>query len=74
MRPLEFQGHWRKDGNATILNTGKTAKVAFRGRSKQPYIIGGPLESDEPYIFEQMHFHWGRRDEHGSEHVINGQL
>lgn len=73
MKPLEFHGHWKREGNATLLNTGKTAKVSLRGRSIQPYITGGPLESDERYIFEQMHFHWSRRDEHGSEHVVDGK-
>jgi carbonic anhydrase len=27
---------------------------------------------DRPYIFAQIHFHWGEDNEEGSEHTING--
>ncbi|XP_031637909.1 carbonic anhydrase 1-like [Contarinia nasturtii] len=26
------------------------------------------------FIFEQMHLHWGEKDDHGSEHVIDGKI
>lgn len=34
-------------------------------------LFGGPL--DEGYIFEFIHFHWGRNDSDGAEHQLNGQ-
>lgn len=71
--PLEFHGHWKKDGNATLYNTGTTAKVIFQYRSENPYITGGPLRAGERYIFEQMHFHWAKKDKYGSEHTVNGE-
>lgn len=29
--------------------------------------------NDSEYIFEQLHFHWGRNNEEGSEHRVNGE-
>ncbi|GJQ71107.1 hypothetical protein Trydic_g1012 [Trypoxylus dichotomus] len=39
--------------------------------SKRPAIVGGPLRFS--YEFEQVHFHWGKTDDVGSEHTIDGQ-
>lgn len=36
-----------------------------------PQIYGGPLHADR-FIAESLHFHWGSKDSHGSEHVIDG--
>lgn len=38
---------------------------------KPPTITGGPLS--DPYVFTQMHFHWGENDEEGSEDTLDGQ-
>lgn len=27
----------------------------------------------QPYIFNQLHFHWGMNDEEGSEHTVDGK-
>jgi len=34
-----------------------------------PFISDGGL--DDVYIFQQLHFHWGKDDARGSEHLIN---
>jgi len=34
-----------------------------------PTIRGGGLLGT--YIFQQLHFHWGSDDSHGSEHQVN---
>lgn len=73
VKPLKFCGFLDKDGQAIIENTGTSAKVTFPNRKKRPFIKGGPMKSNELYIFEQMHFHWAEQDDIGSEHVINGQ-
>lgn len=39
--------------------------------SEKVYISGGPLNAT--YKFEQLHFHWGEKDEEGSEGRINNQ-
>lgn len=72
MPALEFFGHWDGEGNATLTNTGHSAMVKL-GRDEQPYISGGPLKSGQRYIFEQMHFHWAKKDKYGSEHSVDGQ-
>lgn len=34
-----------------------------------PFIFGGPLKGE--YEMVGLHFHWGRQNNRGSEHVIN---
>lgn len=34
-----------------------------------PTLSGGPLKG--PYVFSQLHFHWGGNDSVGSEDLIN---
>lgn len=34
-----------------------------------PYIFGGLLQNE--YIFEGLHFHWGARNNRGSEHILD---
>lgn len=36
-----------------------------------PLLSGGPLKSK--YSFEQLHFHWGLKNNEGSEHTIDGR-
>lgn len=38
-------------------------------QGKIPYIFGGKL--DDEYEFVGLHFHWGERNNRGSEHVYN---
>lgn len=73
VKPLKYVGYWEKDGQAIIENTGTSAKVTFHNRKHLPFICGGPLQLNDRYIFEQMHFHWAEKDNAGSEHVVNGQ-
>lgn len=73
MLPLEYHDHWKAVGVACVQNTGTSAMVTFSRRPAQPYIIGGPLPSNEKYIFEQLHFHWSDTDESGCEHTLEGR-
>jgi len=34
-----------------------------------PYIFGGPLKGK--YEMVGLHFHWGKQNNRGSEHIIN---
>jgi len=38
--------------------------------SKAAMLTGGPL-GNSVYVFEQLHFHWGKNDYEGSEDLIN---
>lgn len=70
---MQFHGHWKMDGEAVLENRGKNAKITFQNRKMQPYISGGPLTDNTHYIFEEMHFHWDKKNKFGSEHTINGK-
>lgn len=37
---------------------------------KLPYVFGGKLTAE--YEFDGLHFHWGDKNNRGSEHVFNG--
>ncbi|XP_033215085.1 carbonic anhydrase 6-like isoform X2 [Belonocnema kinseyi] len=67
---LNLSGHWLRDGDATLINTGKTAKICLSGDRIPSSIKGGPLFTDE-YEFQEVHFHWGKENCCGSEHTIN---
>lgn len=34
-------------------------------------VAGGPLEG--PYRLKQLHFHWGKKHDVGSEHTVDGK-
>lgn len=40
--------------------------------SENPYIFGGMLNHGKNYEFQALHFHWGRKNNRGSEHLLNG--
>lgn len=67
---LEYHGYWDAVGEASVKNTGTSAKITFSKRPQKPYIMGGPLK--ERYIFEQLHFHWAETDQSGCEHTLEG--
>jgi len=69
--PLEFHGHWDKEGSATFTNNGYTATLRFQDR-ELPILKGGPLHDDD-YVFEQLHFHWSDDDHSGCEHIFEGR-
>ncbi|XP_055390151.1 carbonic anhydrase 2 [Condylostylus longicornis] len=72
IEPLEYHGYWEPIGTALLENTGLTVLITFRGKKFQPYIMGGILNNNEKYIFEQLHFHWADHDESGCEHTLEG--
>ncbi|XP_041349955.1 carbonic anhydrase-like [Gigantopelta aegis] len=59
-----------KNVSMVLANVGgHTVEVAVSG--SPIYVTGGGLEGR--YRLEQFHFHWGLKDERGSEHVIDGR-
>ncbi|XP_045171808.2 uncharacterized protein LOC123533901 [Mercenaria mercenaria] len=55
-----------------LKNNGHTAQIDIAAASlNQTYVTGGGL--DGKYIAVQLHFHWGRNDDEGSEHTFRGQ-
>jgi len=37
-----------------------------------PYIFGATMKQNQRYKFEQLHLHWGKKNNRGAEHVLNG--
>ncbi|KFB38203.1 AGAP013402-PA-like protein [Anopheles sinensis] len=70
---LQLDGSARKPVSITVTNNGHTAQYTFDWSkdSERPRLTGGPLGQD-PYVFEQLHFHWGAENDRGSEHTFNG--
>ncbi|BFZ05503.1 hypothetical protein BsWGS_08540 [Bradybaena similaris] len=69
LQEFNLSEYFITDGVDTKLENvgGHTAEVTFSGRSL--YLSGGSLPAR--YKLEQLHFHWGQNDTHGSEHTIN---
>lgn len=51
------------------LSIPKHTKEEVEGGAFMPYIFGGKLKNE--YEFEGLHFHWGDKNNRGSEHVLN---
>lgn len=62
-RPLSL----KNNGHSVALNFEK--KIL---KKRPPYIFGGLLNVDQEYELEGLHFHWGRKNDRGSEHSLNG--
>lgn len=67
--PVENNGH------TANINLPKVETTTLFGKNlvnqMLPQIYGGPLLGDR-FLAESVHFHWGSKDAHGSEHVIDG--
>ncbi|XP_012283411.1 carbonic anhydrase 2 isoform X2 [Orussus abietinus] len=66
--PLSFYG-LDVPRSAFIVNNGHTVMLKLN-HSEYAQISGGPL-GNRSYVFEQLHFHWGKNDWEGSEDLIN---
>lgn len=56
----------KNSGHSVLIN------VHDHPRRKLPYIFGGSLDPDYEYEMDHLHFHWGAKNNRGSEHVLNG--
>lgn len=58
----------------TLHNTGRSVKIRRNSlRTEKLFISGGLLSSQDQYLFDHLHFHWGNCDDMGSEHMIEQQ-
>jgi len=67
---------FKRDRCSKITNNGHSVQVSLRGPDDigdpaQYSVRRGPL-GDERYVLDNFHFHWGRHDDEGSEHTIDG--
>ncbi|XP_038068664.1 carbonic anhydrase-related protein-like isoform X1 [Patiria miniata] len=69
-----------------MINTGNTVQISVKykpdgvmaglGKSEPPprsVLTGGPLAPDSSYELAEFTFHWGKEDDRGSEHTVNGK-
>ncbi|CAO2610314.1 Carbonic anhydrase 7 [Lemmus lemmus] len=55
----------------SITNNGHSVQVDFNDSDDRTVVTGGPLEG--PYRLKQLHFHWGKKHDVGSEHTVDGK-
>ncbi|XP_012530254.1 carbonic anhydrase 9 [Monomorium pharaonis] len=58
-----------------LMNSGQTVKLTVHKNvtyGRLPYIFGAILKQNQQYEMEQLHFHWGIKNNRGAEHVLNG--
>ncbi|XP_022198636.2 carbonic anhydrase 13 [Nilaparvata lugens] len=61
-----------KDGIALkISNTGHGVSIKIPSEEARPFLSGGMLPGR--YLFDNLHLHWGRTDDVGSEHFVDGE-
>lgn len=41
-------------------------------RKRLPHVFGAMLDPEQEYELEGLHFHWGMKNNRGSEHILNG--
>merc|ERR1719341_163502 len=67
--PINIQGDW---GRVKMENDGTTMRMTLVNTSSTPQLSGGDL--GHKYTFAQAHFHWGSKNEQGSEHQIGRKV
>ncbi|GAB0093460.1 Carbonic anhydrase [Sergentomyia squamirostris] len=70
--PLRFYNFDRNPTVTNIHNAGHTVMFSFTFRRGAPYVSRGILQSKR-YNFAQLHFHFGKSDESGSEHTVDNK-
>ncbi|KAF7997808.1 hypothetical protein HCN44_009206 [Aphidius gifuensis] len=69
---LEWKNYDFTPAEMRLTNNGHTIQLQAKWYYYDAYVTSGPLGLND-YIFEQLHFHWGQKDNEGSEHTINGK-
>lgn len=74
MPAIEFVGYNNLlPGPITMHNNGHSVSLSIPktdpSRGYHPYIFGGKMQNE--YELEGLHFHWGDKNNRGSEHVLN---
>ncbi|XP_044735898.1 carbonic anhydrase 2-like [Chrysoperla carnea] len=68
---LEWFNYDLKPQKLKITNTGHTLILSGKWEGEGPYLAGGNLHGK--YVFSQLHFHWGKSSDEGSEHTVDGK-
>ncbi|TKC37844.1 hypothetical protein EI555_007373, partial [Monodon monoceros] len=68
LKPISVS--YSPDTAKEIVNVGHSFHVNFEDNDNRSVLKGGPLS--ESYRLHQFHFHWGVKDDYGSEHLVDG--
>ncbi|XP_074602273.1 carbonic anhydrase 7-like [Brevipalpus obovatus] len=69
---LEMSGFSGKIYHAFIENNGHTVHLGLQG-GERPSVTGSAVWNNT-YVFEQLHFHWGKNSRIGSEHSVDSNF
>ncbi|KAK3551438.1 hypothetical protein QTP70_017316, partial [Hemibagrus guttatus] len=70
LRPLTLR--YDPSVSLDIINNGHSVQVTFADDEDKSTLTAGPVIGT--YRLKQFHFHWGSRDDKGSEHTVDGKL
>uniref|UniRef100_A0A146LW74 carbonic anhydrase n=1 Tax=Lygus hesperus TaxID=30085 RepID=A0A146LW74_LYGHE len=70
-RVLRFNGAQQIPHSTNITNSGHSIKIKLR--TQKPITVTGGVFGNKVYEFQQLHFHWGRNVNEGSEHTTNSK-
>ena len=62
-------GYWLLFNTTDYPHSVQLSLPSDHPTDQRPSIAAGGLS--DLYIFQQLHFHWGSDDSHGSEHTVN---
>uniref|UniRef100_A0A0A9WRF7 carbonic anhydrase n=2 Tax=Lygus hesperus TaxID=30085 RepID=A0A0A9WRF7_LYGHE len=70
-RVLRFNGAQQIPHSTNITNSGHSIKIKLR--TQKPITVTGGVFGNKVYEFQQLHFHWGKNVNEGSEHTTNSK-
>ncbi|XP_011312633.1 carbonic anhydrase 2-like [Fopius arisanus] len=62
-------------GTLVLHNNGHSVSLNFEKQNSDeqlPYVFGAMLTENQNYVLQGLHFHWGNKNNRGSEHTLNG--
>ncbi|XP_012253823.2 carbonic anhydrase 2-like [Athalia rosae] len=62
-------------GPINVTNNGHSVALSIPKahlEERLPHVFGALLNKGQNYEFEGLHFHWGMKNNRGSEHILNG--
>jgi len=67
---LSQSNNYFNEQRFNLTNNGHTVQVSLQDDLTSTCLLDGSLLNNQPYVFSQLHFHWGSSDDRGSEHTL----
>ncbi|XP_054268448.1 uncharacterized protein LOC128990188 [Macrosteles quadrilineatus] len=68
---LKWFNFFEPPSKLVLRNSGNSVRIQGQWPHQKPTLCGGPL--DTPYVFSQIHFHYGMSSHVHNTHTINGK-